>query len=439
MTGTRNTPVFFPSLLLLFAVVGGFSACRERGHGPTHTYLEQVYAYVDHPAYAIKTEVAQHYFDSVYRSGGQLGVVDSYFYFYVHAIQYRRVKKDLNQALSCVDSLLLYFSRHRNHKDLMKRYAEALSFKGDLLFATNDPQAALNFYLESLGNQQTETDPCNAGETQHRIAMVFYKQRDYPLAASHFQQSYRLLDDCTDSFKYIFRQQEILNSLGLCHLNVRQYDSADRFFNLALQKISYLEQEYGQDSVYRRDCGIAKAVVYGNMASVAYAAKRLERAESLLRLSIAQNLQYHVEIKDALGSLIKLSKFYYQNGDLAAMKQSLDRTGRLLDSFPNAAVAQDWHWLMAVYYEQSSPRLAYRHLKQYHVLNDSLQQSVRQLSALSLNTQINNLRSEFVASAQAREADSARNYTILAAVIVLLCVALMTSIAVYSRGNVPGT
>lgn len=402
-------------LFLLFMVWG----CKQ-SQQDNEQYFEHVFAHIDNAADSVAFNGAAMYYDSIRLHQGRVQLIDSYHYYYLYYNHYLRNLSDPDRAMAYADSMLLVIERNDAVEELNIKYIEALYLKGDLLFSTGDYQAAYDLYNEGFTKVNRKKNPCATGDFQYRVAMVLYRQGDYSRAAGYFKHCYASLDECKQIFTYAYRQQEVLNDLGLCYYHLRNDDSASYFYQRALVTIAAIPESDDSARNIPADKAIAQAVVIGNIASVALRQGNRQEAESLLQESIQINTYYGVELRDVQGSLLKLASLYHDDHNLLRMKYALDKVHSLLDSVPNATAYKDWLRLMSLYYEQSNPAQAYQYLRQYHEMNDSLQQALRELSALNLTSQIAELEHKFGIAAIEQSRRAEHNYLVLALVIVII-------------------
>jgi signal transduction histidine kinase len=172
------------------------------------------------------------------------------------------------------------------------------------------------------------------------------------------------------------------------------YDSAFRYYNLALSYIRDHESNFSKDSSNRRFIGTAKGVIYGNLAYAHYRLEDYSTAEALLKESISINIQPGYENTDAQFMQLRLAALYIKMDRLRECKEILEQ----VKSFSNSHLQPDKDLQLRLlkmqerYYDQiKAPDSAYKYLKAYITIKDSLDTKDHVAHEMDVNNELENV------------------------------------------------
>lgn len=333
------------------------------------------------------------------------------FAFYESSYNYfRREENDNNTALRYADSMLQIFAADSSGKysDLVSR---AYSSKGDALLSLGRYEEAFSNYYEGK-IRINKDDKCALADHDYRLAMVLYKQERYTNAAAYFKQSLDNIGTCDESFIRFYRQQEVLDNIGLSYFYGGHTDSAIVYYK---ECIALLDENEPKFPVSRRILmEQARAVVLSNLATAYNKKGKYEEAEDLLKQSIALNTRSGVDKQEIQSNRLKLAKTYIETDKPDAALPLLTEIKQVLDSYYYDNVALDYHKVTASYYDKKGrPQEAYDALKAYTTLKLSIDEKKRKLIEIDINGRLDNLQKEERIKRLAQSNQQKQEYVVL--------------------------
>ena len=202
------------------------------------------------------------------------------------------------------------------------------------------------------------------------------------------------------------------------------YDSSIYYYKKALNYLDSNGQSYTSENTISFNS--AKAVVYGNLADIYYVYGKLDTAISLLKTSIAVNLQKDYTNDDAMLSQIKLAKMYFQTKDYVDFEHVLALVKSELDSIQNLNVALNWNKLMWDYCAlNNQPAKAYPYITTYLIINDSIHKQEDKLLASDIEGKIKGKERQYQLALMNKDTHSQKIYMVVATVLVFLALAII--------------
>ncbi len=342
-----------------------------------------------------------HYLDSAITGYRDVGVANQFEAYELHCTYYYHARVNYAKAMLYADSMLNLIQNSGNVKAYGKQLGIAYFSKGDVYFATDHFPEAYEFYYKGKVTGKNNLDNCTMSDYSYRMGMIMYKQEHYSLAANYFKESTVEIKGCTMNFVTFYRVQELLDNTAISYDKAGLRDSARVYFDKTL---AYINQEAHNYPERPQLMDVSRAVVYGNQAKLFMAAGDMEKAEDLLKKSIAINLQKGNDNKDAELSELKLAHIYADKKDNASLIGLLNNLRSQLDSVKNPDAEVDWNHLMAAYYEkQNDAQKALYHFNRYDFLKDSVAKTTLDLKQNDVNhlfkdfenqSTINNLKNE---------------------------------------------
>ena len=330
------------------------------------------------------TTKALAYYDSVLNESSQVSVypkavryqlLADYFYFFT---------ADNHETARMIDSSLALYSRTELQDHYPRTHVKLLLFGGQIAYRLSQYTKANDYYFRAKKLADAHLTPCERKSFNYSIAMVLYKQRNFPESEKYFTEAYRLQNTCSPQTAVIaLQQQEIQSNIGLCLIHQKKFDSALLHFDKALQIAEYYKDSLGIATMDK-----IRGVIYGNKAQIHLANNRLEEAETFALKSIHLNDREGYEVENAREVKTTLAEVYWREGAYPSMLEVLHG---IQDATPydHSKTGLEWTRLMASYYEhvhqQDSAILYYRN---YLSLRDSLEDDQRQLTAADVARQM---------------------------------------------------
>lgn len=426
-------------ILLLFAGIITLWSCNDRpgkvaGSNPQ---LDSVLALADRMGDSGNVNQALDLVQRSFKSIRPLSTDDKMHYLSYSNIYYSR-RHIFDRCLEIADSMLAVIEADPEHPDVPGWKIAAYNNKADALFAVGEYSNAYQYYnlAQVLANETK--DSCSLRTFTYSMAMTLYRQQRFEQAAQRFKQSYRLASQCDeDDFNIFYFKQEQLDNIGLCYNGLKKYDSAMRYYQMAL---SYIDANTGKfesksASVYESP----KAIVLGNMAEVFMHLGETDSAIALYNHSIRINLQKGYTNSDARIDQTKLAGLYMKLGDLRSAKATLDLIEAEKDSIPDDKTDMKWQKLLWQYLEMTGDTIAASgHLRAYTTAYEAYQNANRALMETDLDMRVRNLEKQFRINKLVKSRSGQRTYMITVtafAVLVSVIVMLLLRNARRSKKN----
>jgi len=355
-------------------------------------------------------------------------------YFYTY-------KRDYEKALLYSDSILLLLNDNKGQEGYPFWYPQSLALKADDLHALKRYSEAFTYYYLAREAIYQVKDTCLYSSYSNKLGMVSYQHKQYRDAAEYFkqaakQQSYCTAGDNDNNAHIVFaNQQTYLDNIALCYSRLNMHDSALYYFDSALR---YIDNNY--QNAFRYDTKgkkvpdinfvqSARGVIYGNMAVDLITTGNDSAAERLLQNSIAFNSLPHRAIEDVPYSQAKLADLYIRQNKLENAETVLNALKAGLDSFPNQEVMRKWYLLQSAYLAAAGNyAVSNNYLRQYTLLNDSINAAEYNKLAIDLNQTFRYLKSQ--SDLYAFKLDDARNkrYLLWSAIAIFLVLVIAFSV-----------
>ncbi len=201
------------------------------------------------------------------------------------------------------------------------------TFYARIYFKLSDINYQLKSYTDAyrllyLGKKigSEANDKYILSEYYYRLAMIQYAQEFYLRAITSFKICFKESNAIINKDEeLLFRQQEVLNNIGLSYYKVDKLDSAEYFYNRALDFCNKNKSEFDE-----RNASAAKGVIIGNLGQLYAKKKEFNRAKIYLKKSIQINNNEIIGSADALLQAIHLGNIYLQTNELDSTRQILD-------------------------------------------------------------------------------------------------------------------
>lgn len=390
----KTVPSFTPAFLILgLTLIILFISCSRDGNnndsgiGDIEDLLNKAAA-----QQASDNRIAQVYFIDSALAGKTLSIKEQARVFAYKSDIYNNQLRQYDKAMIYADSLMLLVDNLDKEK-YKTEYALANYSKGDILFNTKDYSKAYEYYYKARLVGKTILDSCVLSEYNFRLALILYRQGRFSEAAESFIRTYTESISCTFDFPRYFRQQQVLNNVGLSFFKAGNNDSALHYYEKAIRFINENRIKFA-DRQFMND--VALGVIYGNVSDVYKANGDLIQAKNLLKQSIVTNSQKGYDNRDAQYGQIKLADIYFDEGKTDSTFLVLTALRNGLDTISNTRAEMDWNRLMWKYHNRKQDaKTAYPHLMNFTVLRDSLEKEANQLKSADLSQQIKLLENQY--------------------------------------------
>jgi signal transduction histidine kinase len=365
------------------------------------------------------------YLESSTRNPNKLSVAQQHQYYDFHVVYNIYHQKDKEKALLYTDSMLTLFKDPEAKQQNMKLFGQTHYVRGDLLFDLGHYNQAYIEYDEGKKAVISILDNCSLAEYSYRMGMVMYKQEQYRLAMRYFKKSHSENENCELDFRVFYRRQELLDNIGLCYHKLNQPDSALHYYNEALK---YIDAHGYKFPVKKEFMDMARGVIYGNEAETYTGQGNYDKAEALLKRSIAINIKKGNENTDAQLSEVKLARIYLKKRQPDSLLRLLNSLRTHLDSVPNTGAEADWNYLMASYFNtQGYSDKAINYFLAYDKLKEAVDHKDQAFKETNIAEQIKRFEKEYEVETLKKDNDLQNTYlkiavlfTAMSLIIILL-------------------
>ncbi|WDF53619.1 tetratricopeptide repeat-containing sensor histidine kinase [Mucilaginibacter sp. KACC 22063] len=327
-------------------------------------------------------------------------------------------KKDFLKARIYADSILNLINKNGGQQKYPGFYANCRLSLGDAAFELKDYNTAYQNFFIGYQIGKNQLDRRVTSEFLYRMGMVTFKQGHYALAVKYFKESLGLIKSTNDTFVTFYRNQELMDNIGIAFFRLNKPDSAMAYYNHALHYITSNSYRFPEKADLTP---VAQAVIYGNQADVYIKKKDYNSAIPLLKKSIAINSIKHHDNNDALVNMVKLADVYGRNNRTDSMKIELDTIKHKLSAISNGDVKANWYRLMSEYYSLNNKHAeAFDYLKKYNSLKDSLDENNRLLREANVTEQLTNFDKERQITLLKTNYRIQRTYLLLAVMFIIM-------------------
>ncbi|MGM9512383.1 tetratricopeptide repeat-containing sensor histidine kinase [Larkinella sp. GY13] len=318
-------------------------------------------------------ECSRMYLDSAYARFPDAGVMDYYRKYDFLRDNYfdENFKPDYEKVQSYIDSMFWVLEPGILREKYKKNYARIYLLRGGLLYHQRRYEEAYSQFFQGKILMESTFDSCQSSQYTSRIAGMNYQEKNYTKAATYYKQAFREVMTCSNegNFDDLFAsRQGYLSNIGLCYSKLELPDSALHYYDQALRFIGQNEHKFPNQKDFM---AMARAVIYGNQATIYLQQGDLPQAETLLKESIRINRQTGYYNRDAQLSQAKLCEVYLTNNRLEMARKELLSLKISLDTLQHPDALLRWHHLQSQYFEKVHQiSQAHYHLKNYHALRD---------------------------------------------------------------------
>jgi two-component system sensor histidine kinase VicK len=340
-----------------------------------------------------KTHEGIFYLDSAFNTLNNPSYNDRFGFYALHFMYTKKELGDAKKESLYADSMFTMAYKCVNKPYYISDYAQACFAKGDAYNDLNQYNEAYKCFYEGYFVGKNYLDNTILAEYTYRLGMVMYKQSHFGLAANYFKESYRKSFAYDDNFRGFYQRQELLNDIGESYLANGDIDSAELYFTKTL---AYLQQNDHRFKGRANMLDMARAVVYGDQASILIQKKQYNQAQELLLKSIDINLRKSNDNYNAELVEINLAQLYLNQHRYGPFINVLNNLHNQLDSVKNTSAEADRGRLMSSYYsERKDFAKAYQYFEAYSALKDSLVKASTSLKETDVNQQVANYDKQY--------------------------------------------
>lgn len=269
------------------------------------------------------------YLDSAFK-GRQLTPDDQYRLYALKHHTYNNKLSDYDHALLYADSMLWMTEHYPMHNMGDKRFT-AYKQKAEALYGLEHYKAAYQNYEVARYIADTVASASVKAKFLFGLGMAYYREEKYIESARLFARAYRI---CTDARApeiqhVLYFRQQILSNAGLAYAMGGNKDSGLYYYRAALRFIAQNRNE-GKDGVAAWD--EARAVVYGNMATLYKQQKIPDSAMQYFNASIAVHKSAGRNVNDTKYNLIKLADLYLDMNQYDSARSLLNEVETMPDT-----------------------------------------------------------------------------------------------------------
>jgi signal transduction histidine kinase len=327
---------------------------------------------------------AMAYLDSAYAAFPNPGILDIRAKYHEKAYYYLNYKKAPHTAQLYLDSMFDILKGRE--LEFRHEYLDNLMTGGDIAIGEKDYEKAIQFYYQGSLFAQKNLDSCSAYELTSRQGLVRYRQGNYLKAVPYFKKSMDDNNYCGGSKGDL--HQWNLNTIGLCFEKAGVLDSAVYYYK---KDLSYIDSNVNLFSQKDRYAEAARGIVYGNLGGTYVGLKDYGQAEKYLKASISINDRIGYYQDDAKTAQLKLADLYLKLSRFKEVNNLLQKIENDLKAWRAKGQNEDdllirlfklkWKYFDKMH---NTPE-AYSSYISYHSLNDSLNESNKNLSSVDLD------------------------------------------------------
>lgn len=336
------------------------------------------------------------YLDSAFNAIKNPTIDDRFRRYGLHYVYSQKIKHDNREELLYADSMMALAQQSVTKQQYVSNFAEANYAKGDAYFRMNQYNDAYQCYFQGYQIGKNYMSQMVLSDYTYRMGMIMYKQARYRVAANYFKESYRqsllIRLKTKDIFPEFYRQQELLDNIGISYKHNGELDSAIAYFD---RDIRFIDTHSRRFSNHKGMLESAKGVIYGNKAEALIMKGMSLKAEGLLKSSIAINMKKGGDNHDAELSEVKLGQIYLQKGETDSLKNVLAGLRGQLDTIKNEDAEAGWNRLMGSYYLAThNLAKAVYYTQNYNSLKDSAIKRLNSLKESDVNQQLANFEKQ---------------------------------------------
>lgn len=425
---------FYRQVLVVFFILFLSFSCKTRhttSISATTSFVDSILDETSYRRYAYGLDATVRYIDTLREKFQDTSVMSRYNFYWLYYDTYLRGMHQ-NDAISYVDSMLSLLENTQNTNRYYKRYIEANYYKADILLAQKRYNESYQYYYNALQYAEKYNDTCQSSYYYFRVGLVMYYSRQYVAARRYFYNSFTRTKSCQADFSYFFRQQQLLNNIGLCYSKNGQYDSAAIYYNKALE---FIQTGYSLfPAVKHNVLKMAGGVVLGNLGETYVHNGHYDSAEAVYNESIRINSAYSFDNIDAQLTRVKLAGLYFVTEREQEGIELMNEVKYINDTLPDKNVMLRWNKAMWDYWDsKKQPAKAYPYVIAYHKLNEELSSFREMHSMVDIESRVNNLKDKLTIITLEEQEGLNKQYLFIAIFICLLAVIIAVLVVQYLR------
>ncbi len=366
--------------------------------------------------------------DSIYFSTGNPNIWLQCFYYTSHCWM-NNYMGNPQLSIAYADSFIAIIEKNNLKESMLTNYFRCLHYKGNAYFTLNNfPKAYENYFKAKQIAKQLDEIRFLIGFIND-FGLKLYQQKQYKEAIHNFKEAMTYMNDSKVSSTSTIANQgpETLDNIGLSYTKLNMLDSANHYYNLALQNCETYQYNTANDSSTSliRSAGF-KGVVLGNKAKIYIAKNQLDSAEVLYQQAIYLNTTIGIVRSDAQLCQLQLAQLQFQKKNLSGMKKSLDQLKIGLDTLPNAEAKLGWQEMMAAYYNRTNnPAQEIIYYKDFITQRDSINLSKKDLLQTSITKELKDKEQQFTITVLQKDNQLGKLYLWIVAGLVVMALAII--------------
>lgn len=273
------------------------------------------------------------------------------------------------------DSSLAFFKNDQIINENINAYFKALLNKGDVDLKLGKYIIALNYFYEA--NKILPKCDCDNGELAGRIAVIYFGQKNYLIAAQYQAKSYNQLITCHKNIspnELFYLTQGALDNTGFTFQKAGLPDSAYYYYR---KDIAAIDEADKQNIVHKSFIHSARTVVYDNIGGLDLNDERLDSAK--YNLSKALSEAAYCQPSDSISAIIKLAGVNIKQNNISDAEKELKRGKILVDRYRKYVPESSMAWYLTysqLLFKENNPAEAYRYQGYYLKLRDTINRSL---------------------------------------------------------------
>lgn len=364
--------------------------------------------------------------DSISAANRDKGITDLFYVWYLYADSYNRIGED-SLADLYTDSAIQLIEDNSPSYFYRDNYLWAYYFKADNQLRAGRLDEAYSYYYQALSSAEKFNDECAIGYYHLKIGLLMFDAYQYRDALRYFTQAYNKCLTCKETFGYFYRTQELLNDIGLCYERLGMYDSAIYTYNKGIELILNKKDSYA--SKWNGLKVSAVSIFKGNLGSTYLDAGYPDKAERVLKESLAP-IEYHNSSPyDAAFTRVKLARVYASTerpGKAMELLKDVQEKGFTQNS---QSIRARWFRVLAMCYESRGDiNNAYKYFKIYKACEDSVRRVNTSFSLASLDNKVKSIGSKYKIAALEQTAETRKTYLVTFIVLAILALIIIVLI-----------
>jgi len=368
-----------------------------------------------------------YYLDSAFVHIKKPNLNDRFRYFGFHYVYQQKTKGNYKLALAFADSMLSMAQQSASKQQYLSNFAEGNYAKGDSYFSLNQYNDAYQCYFQGYLIAKNYLNKRSLSDYTYRMGMIMYKQAHYKQAVQYFKDSYAqglsVPDNGEVDFPAFYRRQELLDNIAISYKHCGDIDSAVFYFD---KNLAFINSNSDRFKNRANMLEMARGVIYGNKADALTINHQYDKAEKLLRKSIAINLRKGGDNRDAQLAEIKLAQIYYNQHKSDSLYKQLISLRKQLNLLSNSEAEIDWNRLMSAYYLKKKDAVkALIYIQNYNLLKDSATKKLSTLKESDVNQQLANFEKQHEIENLSNNNKLQKIYLSVAVICALMAIAII--------------